>query len=457
MKKILHLLALVMIGYFSYAQSFGSVDNVFNPGSGFDDRVNDIEIQPDGKILIAGDFTSFNGNAVGQLVRLNSNGTHDNSLITSVIGQIYAVDIQNDGKIIIAGSFSHVNGTVARRVARLNLDGTLDNTFNTGSGSFSADIVDVEVLFDGSIVAVGTMDLFNDVDVSNIVKLNSDGSIALGSYGVNSPLRDIVVQPDGKILICGGFYQYNGTNIRNIARLNHNLSLDATLDPGTGAFDQTIYSMALQSDGKILIIGDFPTFNGISKKYIARLNSDGSVDNSFDAGTTMQVGGDKMILTENNKIIIGGQISNFNGTGINNIIVLNSDGSIDVTFNPGTGANGRVSALSLQNDGKILVGGNFTEYNGTSRTRITRINGEETTGLSQIDYSYQIQLYPNPASTAISVEMENASTLRMLDISGKLLKELNGASIYTIDVTDLTPGMYVIESAEGAKAKFIKE
>jgi trimeric autotransporter adhesin len=79
-----------------------------------------------------------------------------------------------------------------------------------------------------------------------------------------------------------------------------------------------------------------------------------------------------------------------------------------------------------------------------------------TVGLEDIKTEL-FRVYPNPASTMINVEMANASTIRLFDVSGKLLKELNGSSFYTIDVTDLNRGMYMIESVEGAKAKFVKE
>jgi uncharacterized delta-60 repeat protein len=451
MKKIIHLLTLVMIGYFSNAQSFGSLDNTFNNGSGTDDIVEAIAIQSDGKILVAGGFSSYNGNATGQVIRLNTDGTHDNTFITSVTGQVKCLAIQNDGKILIGGGFSQVNGTQAMRVARLNSDGSLDNTFNTGTGVFGGSIQSLAVMFDGSIVATGSITTFNDVSVSNLIKLNSNGSFVVGSYGTNNlgSISDMVVQPNGKILICGQFTQYNGVTRNRIARLNADLSLDTSFDPGTLPI-YSIYSIALQDDGKIVLLGGFSPF-------INRLNSDGSLDDTFDAGTGLNDDAYEITITNNNKIVIGGYFNSFNGTPINRLVVLNSDGSMDNSFNSGTGPNDVVNVILTQNDGKILIGGNFTSYNGTSRTGITRLNGESTSNLNEIDAQLGISIYPNPSSTLINVEMENASTVRLFDVSGKLLKEMNGASIYTIDVTDLTPGMYMIESAEGAKAKFIKQ
>lgn len=455
MKNIYFLAILILSSSLALSQTFGSIDNTFNPGTGFNNWVNDIEIQSDGKIIVAGDFTSYNGNATGQVIRLNADGTHDNTFITSVTGQVNCLAIQNDGKIIIGGGFSQVNGILAQRIARLNTDGSLDNTFSTGSGNFSGSINALAILFDGTIVAGGSFNLFNGVSSSNIMKLNSDGSVNVGTSGVNSPVFDIKVQTNGQILICGGFYQYNGTSINCIARLNSNLSLDMSFDPITTMDDYSIYSMAIQNDGKIVILGSFTSLDGVPKNYLARLNNDGSLDNNFDAGTAT-FGGDEIMLT-GNKIVVCGEFSNFNGTSLNNIAVVNSDGSIDSSFDPGTGPNDVVISLALQIDGKILIGGIFSDYNGTTRNGITRINGESTSGIANDDNTTLILVYPNPtfgnltfnSSLPISAEIasSNGSVLMNLDLNGET----------TIDVSSFANGIYFVRTNDGNSLKFIKE
>ncbi|EKE19188.1 MAG: hypothetical protein ACD_9C00099G0001, partial [uncultured bacterium] len=118
----------------------------------------------------------------------------------------------------------------------------------------------------------------------------------------------LLLQPDGKILIGGTFTTYNGTSRNHIARINADGTLDTTFSPGSGANDD-IYSLVLQSDGKILVGGPFTTYNGTSRNYIARINS---------------------------------------------------NGSLDTTFNPGSGANNILHSTVIQPDGKILIGGGFT-------------------------------------------------------------------------------------------------
>src|SRR5439155_11936412 len=159
-----------------------------------------------------------------------------------------------------------------------------------------------------------------------LARFNADGSLD-GSFGLVIGNRDwgsvnaLAVQPDGKVLVGGSFYSINGTNRPGIARLNANGSLDNSFNPGTGA--NGVSSVALQPDGKVLIGGGFTTVNGANRSGIARLNANGSLDGSF---------------------------------------------------NPGTGVNGTVYSVALQPDGKVLIGGEFTSINGTNRNRIARLN-----------------------------------------------------------------------------------
>jgi uncharacterized delta-60 repeat protein len=180
------------------------------------------------------------------------------------------------------------------------------------------------------------------------------------------------IQSDGKIIIGGQFTIYNGTARNRIARVNADGSLDAGFNPGTGA-DSIVHCTAIQSDGKIIIGGLFSTYDETARNNIARLNADGSLDDMFNPGT----GADEFVscaaIQSDGKIIIGGEFTSYNGTARNRIARVNADGSLDDMFNPGTGADEFVSCAAIQSDGKIIIGGEFTSYNGTERNRIARI------------------------------------------------------------------------------------
>ena len=135
-------------------------------------------------------------------------------------------------------------------------------------------------------------------------------------------------------------------------------ALDATFDPGAGA-NSIIHSVAIQSDDKILIGGDFTTYDGTSRNHIARLNADGSLDTGFDPGAGANNGVRSVALDADGKILIGGFFREYDGTAINRIARLNADGSLDAGFDPGAGANDGIESVAIQADGKILLGGFF--------------------------------------------------------------------------------------------------
>src|SRR6185503_18710842 len=173
------------------------------------------------------------------------------------------------------------------------------------------------------------------------------------------------VQPDGKIVIGGQFTAVNGTSRNYIARLNADGTLDNSFNSGSGP-DNAIVSLALQPDGKLLIGGFFSSVNGIPRNRIARLNTNGSLDTSFDAGSVAAGTSVRSIaLQSDGKVLIGGEFAKA-------IARLNVDGSLDTSFNPGTGANNQVRSIAVQSDGKVLIGGHFTFINGAARNYIAR-------------------------------------------------------------------------------------
>jgi uncharacterized delta-60 repeat protein len=209
--------------------------------------------------------------------------------------------------------------------------------------------------------------------------------------GANNLINALVVQPDGKIVVAGAFTTLGGggvgTTTRNgIGRLNADGSLDTTFD---SSVDGTVFALARQPDGKILVGGNFTTLAGHSRSYIGRLDPDGSIDSEFHPGADNQV--HSIAVQPDGKILVGGNFSMLGGGGTgttprNRIGRLEArNGSVDLTFDPG--ANASVSALTLQPDRKIVVGGLFTMLGGggsglTARRRIGRLNGDGSLDVS---------------------------------------------------------------------------
>ena len=124
---------------------------------------------------------------------------------------------------------------------------------------------------------------------------------------------------------------------------------------GNGANDD-IYTSNIQSDGQVIIGGNFTTYKEAQCNRIARLNNDGSLDTSFNSGVGASGIVWASVVQNDGRIIIGGEFTSYNGTSINRIARLNSDGTLDTSFNPGTGANSIIYTTSLQRDGKIIIG-----------------------------------------------------------------------------------------------------
>ena len=225
-------------------------------------------------------------------------------------------------------------------------------------------------------------------------------------------VHKIVVQPDGKILVGGRFENYAGTARSKIIRLNSDGSIDGTFFAGsgfpTGSF--AVFDLALQSDGKILVGGMFPSYGGVSRNRILRLNSDGTLDTSFVVGTGFDTIVNAIKVQTDGKILVGGLFTSYNGTSKNYIIRLNSDGSIDGTFSIGSGFNNQVQTIALQADGKILIGGSFTSYNGTSAKAIVRLNSDGT-----LDTSFTTNIRFSSASGSVSISYLTTKTSGYVD------------------------------------------
>ena len=225
---------------------------------------------------------------------------------------------------------------------------------------------------DGKIIIGGTFTFVGGVARNNLARLNADGSLDPGfnskaSFNVTS----MAVQADGKIVIGGGFTSVDGTTRNRVARLNPDGSLDTGFNPDANDF---VYNTVVQVDGKIVIGGAFTTIGGVTRNRLARLNADGSLDTGFNPdvegtnfpvvySTTVQVDG---------KMIIGGYFTNVNGSTRANLARLNADGMLDLGFDPEV--NNSVLSTTVQADGKIVIGGWFTAADGVARNHLARLN-----------------------------------------------------------------------------------
>ena len=305
--------------------SDGSADPTFDTGTGFNSAPSKIVVQPDGKILVAGPFSTFNGNPVSGLVRLNSDGTLDGSFAPVITGVVGA-ELEPSGKVLVFGSFSTINGSNNARLARLNADGSIDGTFNPqiASGTVYSAIQE-----SGSKYIVGGA--FTGVDGfnrGNLVRLNANGSLdqSFNSTGLGS-INDVRPVAGGKYVCISGAGSPNG-----LLRRNSDGTADATFRTNTflGNSDPRLYAMLIQPDGTIIIDGNFYSINGTPRGNIARFDANGNLDTLFfPIGTNSNV--TSIARQANGDVIVGGQFSNFAGYSRSGIVRITPGALVRVT------------------------------------------------------------------------------------------------------------------------------
>jgi len=332
-----------------------------------------LAIQPDGKILVGGFFSSLGGKSRTGLGRFNSDGTMDVSFNPNanvrwpVITAVSSLAIQPDGKILESGRFEMLDGQGRTNMARLNGDGTLDGSFDSGSVVGGAAMA---LQADGKILAS---------DGIKLIRLNPDGtSDSTFSPVVNASVTSILPQPDGKVLVAGEFTLLGGQSRTNLARLNPDGTPDAVFSPSLVG---SVSCLALQPDGKIVVGGSFSSLGGQNRTNIARLNADGTVDTSFNAVASNQVF--SVALQADGRIVMAAGALGWS-TG-RELVRLNADGTVDPTLDlwiPGQGYYHSPLPMALQAGGQIVFGANFQPGPGPTAGTIGRLGGSGTAAQS---------------------------------------------------------------------------
>ncbi|MDD7913916.1 T9SS type A sorting domain-containing protein [Polaribacter ponticola] len=468
MKTRLLLMLSLFIGLIAYGQTIpaGSIDNTFNTvGTGFNSGVTSLATQSDGKILVGGYFTSYNGTPRYKIARINADGSLDTSFQFSneITGEgvsqvdISAIKILSNGKILIGfqvltnSSSTHTN----TYVYKLNSNGTIDSSFTSvpfvDENGNSSEIKSIEVLSNGNIIVGGSFSKVSEQVSYNMVLLNANGTIltAFNSY-LTSITRDsifeyvnsIKIQTDGKILVGGIVYLRSSDTYTRLIRLNINGTIDS-------AFNSNLYAncIAIQNDGQIVV--------GNSSE-IYRLNTDGAIDSSFSSIKTDNIVED-LTIDSNGKIVIVGRFTKVANISRNKIARLNSDGTLDTTFDIGTGASGQyryIYGISIQSDGKIIIGGNFISFNSDENQRyISRLFNEETERVTNVpDNNFEQALIDLGYDDVLdgSVNTANINSITSIELNGKNISNLTGIEDFT-SLTQLYVGNNLLTSLDVSK------
>jgi uncharacterized delta-60 repeat protein len=392
----------------------GQADS-FSPNPTLGGPVNSIAVQSDGRIVLGGGFVQLSpmaGPAIARkfIARVEADGRVDRTLNLNLVGpppftlavpRILATAVQPDGKVLIGGVFTSVLGVARNNIARLNTDGTLDTAFDpNASGNFfplTPSVECIAVQADGKILVAGKFTTIGGQPRSHMARLDPVTGMAdsfnpnVGIGNFDKAMNSIVTQPDGKILVCGQFTAIGGSSRSGVARLDPVTGLADSFNP---APNNSVISMTLQPDGEIVLGGAFTTVGGQPRIRVARLEPVNGNADSFSADANSNVLA--ILLQPDGKILVGGEFVSIGGVSRNRIARLDGTTGLPDSFDPHPD-NVIDGSIALQANGKVLVSGQFRNIGGASRFHVARLDG--ATGLAD-------SFDPNPNEFVYSILTE---------------------------------------------------
>lgn len=324
----------------------------------------------DGGALVGGSFTTNVGNNINQsyLIRIRPDGSTDTSFSLAVNSTVFSLLRQPDGKILVAGNFSSPSG----RLMRLNADATLslDTSFNTNVGSaisVSGNVSDLALDSLGRVYACT-----NAGNPSAIYRFAADGTPDSGySVTANSSILAIAVQNDDNVLASGSFTQIASSSVSRFARLNTDGTRDTSFTSGLGG-SAGVNDLLVLKDGRIFVAGS----NFSNSATLALVNSDGTFGSNMGSGSQVY----ELSQSPTGKVVVVRTSSNGNGSiyriKASNPLPIPGSADGDATFSVGLGPNGDVKMVSHATDGSIWIAGNFNSFDGLATGNVVRLQGD---------------------------------------------------------------------------------
>jgi uncharacterized delta-60 repeat protein len=453
-KKIAFLLSVLVVASSQFSipsasAAVGDLDTSFSGdgivrthlGSSYD-YAESIALQRDGKIVTAGYF--FNGNDYDfSLVRYNTDGTLDltfsgDGKVTTSIGIVddfaTSVAIQGDGKIVVAGFSYNDAGTITSfALVRYNTDGTLDSTFS-GDGKVTTTV----------------------------------GDTANRSYS-------IVIQGDGKIVVAGysvtsGDYEFAIVRYNTDGTLDLTFSGDGIVTTNIGFSDDRPYSIALQSDGKIVAAGLSYDATGSNTEFaLVRYNTDGTLDLTFsgDGKVTTSIGSSSVVesiaIQSDGKIVAAGFSFNA-GTSLSYFALVryNADGTLDLTFsgdgivttNIGSTGDSAIS-IAIQSDGKIVAAGiSYIVDTGVDFTLVRYIASDSSLAAAAAAAAAAATAEAARVAAANAEAAKKAKEQKELT---ELLSVIPSIAGLALNLGDLTNSVLTTKCVKGKSIKYVKK
>ncbi|RKR08496.1 putative delta-60 repeat protein/predicted secreted protein (Por secretion system target) [Flavobacterium sp. 90] len=270
----------------------------------------------------------------------------------------------------------------------------IDETFVQPTPYKAAKITVIKELSDGKILLGGNIQFYKEKKVGNLIRLNADYSLD-ESFVFNgdpkSEIKDVKFQSNGNIIVLTTKDNLGLADYFKLYQLNAN---GETLKEVNTIFNAT--AIAVQADDKILVTGGAIGYYDFTSCYLNRFNSDFSLDETFKNDLAFN-GSTNNVVVSSNGIYVGGTFTAVDGIAKNSLIKLNSDGILDTTFDVGEGTKGQLFSLTLQDDGKLLIGRHFSRIIDTQPiNNMCRLNPDGT-----IDETFNTYYFSFHASTIV--------------------------------------------------------
>lgn len=477
--------------------TFGTEGVSFIDFGGDNDDAQDLIVQPDGRILVAG-YARVNNATRAGVCRLLTDGSLDPSFGSggkatvqvgqaNTLGQTFA--LQPDGKMLIGGHYA-VGSTFDLFVARLDANGTLDPSFGTGgiathmTHASGALFWDMELQADGRILVTGQNRVVGNSALLTARLLPTgalDPSFGTGGVALNDPgtsndaSLSVAVQADGRIVLAG---YSNLPGRREIVVLR--MIADGSLDPAFGAGgivnvnisnDEDFASdVVIQPDGKIVVVGH-STPSSDPDILAFRLLPDGGFDLGF--GTNGVVLFDELFEQEADRVAIDGEgglviCATVDATTYDlRVLRLLADGTPDPEYDATFHFSGddAASAIAIQTDGKVLVAGENNDGAAAADMLVLRLGATGLNAVADRAARLPMSVSPNPVMNSLTVRAEGLmpdASLTITDQQGRVVASApcNGTSAQTLDAGPLAPGTYSLSAParQGQRTvRFIKQ
>ncbi len=492
---------LIFLGFSSNCKAqAGSLDSTFSDDGILIDEIGsytisqaiDIALSADGKLVIVGHVWNGSTNDIA-VTRYNSDGTLDTSfgddgikvfVLSSILSIMSDIQIQADGKILIAGFMDlGVGDALDMTIIRLNADGNLDSSFsNDGIQTIDINgdadyVISLKIQPDGKILAAGFTGL-TESDFA-LIRLLPNGNLdssfngtGIVTYNFGSSYDRgyaVDLMSDGRIILAGSMSNGLSEDL-GIIRYNSNGTFDNTFsDDGISTLtlssgNDNCFGLSIQPDGKMVLIGTAYLTSSTNQIAAARLNIDGSLDNTFsddgiqlvDLGNNSDWGLD-LVIQPNGQILIAGMTAPQGYTDFS-LVRLQSNGSLDNSFGIGgfvtTPLNtdgDSPAAMALQNDGKVILVGQVS-YESVDAVKLAAVrylgNSESNVSIPNSNEVIEPIIYPSPCQDQITIKLNETnytnSIIYIYNSIGQIVMQNQISTNETILKFDLPNGFYTL-------------